>query len=301
MKPIVNILLVVASAVFVAPAAAALNILACEPEWAALATEIAGDKATVTSATTALQDVHRIEARPSLIARARSADLVICTGSELEIGWLPLLITQSGNARIRPGSPGYLEASLLVPKLDIPKVVDRSMGDIHPGGNPHIHTDARNYIKVAEVLTERLVRLDAANAATYQARHKAFAERWQAAIARWEQQAAPLKGVRVVVYHKDSTYLLNWLGMKEAASLEPKPGIPPTPGHLAELLKQMERDPAKMIIYSAYNDPKAAEFLSSRSKIPAVMLPYTVGGSDKAKDLYGLFDDTIARLLTGMK
>ncbi|MCX7151021.1 MAG: zinc ABC transporter substrate-binding protein [Proteobacteria bacterium] len=301
MKPIVNILLVVASAVFVAPAVAALNILACEPEWAALATEIAGDKATVSSATTALQDVHRIEARPSLIARARSADLVICTGSELEIGWLPLLTTQSGNARIQPGSPGYLEASQLVAKLDIPKVVDRSMGDIHPGGNPHVHGDPRNYIKVAEALTERLARLDAANAATYQARHKAFVERWQAAIARWEQQAAPLKGVRVVVYHKDSTYLLNWLGMKEAASLEPKPGIPPTPGHLAELLKQMEREPAKMIIYSAYNDPKAAEFLSSRSKIPAVMLPYTVGGSDKAKDLFGLFDDTIARLLAGMK
>ena len=224
MKPIVKKLLTVAFATFamsVGPAAAALNILACEPEWAALAAEIAGDKATVSSATTALQDVHRIEARPSLIARARSADLVICTGSELEIGWLPLLITQSGNARIRPGSPGYLEASLLVPKLDIPKVVDRSMGDIHPGGNPHVHTDPRNFIKVAEALTERLVQIDPANAATFRARHKAFVERWQAAIARWEQQAAPLKGVRVVVYHKDSTYLLNWLGMKEAASLEP--------------------------------------------------------------------------------
>ncbi len=301
MKPTLKVFLAVVFAAFAAPAAAALNILACEPEWAALATEIAGDKATVTSATTALQDVHRIEARPSLIARARSADLVICTGSELEIGWLPLLITQSGNARIQPGSPGYLEASQLVAKLDIPKSVDRSMGDIHSGGNPHVHGDPRNYIKVAEALTERLVRIDAANAATYRARHKAFAERWQAAIVRWEQQAAPLKGVRVVVYHKDSTYLLNWLGMKEAASLEPKPGIPPTPGHLAELLNQMQREPARLIIYSAYNDPKAAEFLSSRSKIPAVMLPYTVGGSDKAKDLYGLFDDTIARLLTGLK
>lgn len=301
MEPILKIALLALFSMSAAPAAAALNIFACEPEWAALATEIAGDKATVSSATTALQDVHRIEARPSLIARARSADLVICTGSELEIGWLPLLITQSGNAKIQPGSPGYLEASQLVAKLDIPKVVDRSMGDIHPGGNPHIHTDPRNFIKVAEALTERLVRIDAANAATYQARHKAFVERWQAAIVRWEQQAAPLKGVRVVVYHKDSTYLLNWLGMKEAASLEPKPGIPPTPGHLAELLNQMQREPARLIIYSAYNDPKAAEFLSSRSKIPAVMLPYTVGGSDKAKDLYGLFDDTIARLLTGMK
>lgn len=301
MKPIFKMLLAAAVAMSAIPAAAALNILACEPEWAALATELAGDKATVNSATTALQDVHRIEARPSLIARARSADLVICTGSELEIGWLPLLITQSGNARIRPGSSGYLEASQLVAKLDIPKVLDRSMGDIHPGGNPHVHTDPRNFIPVAAALTERLVRLDGGNAAAYQARHKAFVERWQAAIVRWEQLGASLKGVRVVVYHKDSTYLLNWLGMKEVASLEPKPGIPPTPGHLAELLNQMQREPARLIMYSAYNDPKAAQFLSSRSKIPTVMLPYTVGGSDKAKDLYGLFEDTIARLLAVVK
>jgi zinc/manganese transport system substrate-binding protein len=284
------------SALF-APVHAALNILACEPEWAALASEIAGDKATVNSATTALQDVHHIEARPSLIARARSADLLICSGSDLEVGWLPLLVTQSGNGKIRPGTSGYLEASQFVARLDIPRVIDRAMGDVHPGGNPHILTDPRNITKVAEALTERLSQIDAANATTYRARHKAFLDRWLPAIARWEQQAAPLKGSSVVVHHKDWTYMLAWLGMKEAASLEPKPGIPPTPGHLAELLNLMQREPAKMILYAAYNDPKAAEFLSSRSKIPAVMLPFTVGGSDRARDLFGLFDDTIARLL----
>ena len=306
MKTIVNVFwasfsLLAACALFAAPASAALNILACEPEWAALATEIAGDKATVNSATTALQDAHHIEARPSLIARARSADLLICTGSELEIGWLPLLLTQSGNDKIQPGTPGYIEASQYVARLDIPKVIDRAMGDIHPGGNPHILTDPRNITKVAAVLTERLAQIDHANAATYRARHQAFIERWQAAIVRWEQQAAPLKGVRVVVHHQDWTYLINWLGMKEAASLEPKPGIPPTPGHLAGLLSLMQREPAKLIIYAAYNDPKAAEFLSARSKIPAVMLPFTVGGNDKAKDLFGLFEDTIARLLAATK
>jgi zinc/manganese transport system substrate-binding protein len=283
------------------PAFAALNILACEPEWAALATELAGDKATVNSATTALQDAHHIEARPSLIARARSADLLVCSGSDLEAGWLPLLLTQSGNRRIQPGGPGHLEASQYVPRLDIPKVVDRAMGDVHPGGNPHIATDPRNIARVADALLERLAQIDAANAPVYRARHAAFMARWNTAIARWEQQAAPLKGVRVVVHHNDWTYLFNWLGMKEAASLEPKPGIPPSPGHLAELLKLMEREPARLIIYAAYNDPKAAEFLASRSKIPALMLPFTVGGSDKAKDLFGLFDDTIARMLTGLK
>jgi zinc/manganese transport system substrate-binding protein len=283
------------------PASAALNVFACEPEWGALAQELGGDKVSVYSATTALQDAHRIEARPSLIARIRSADLLICSGSELEIGWVPLLLTQSGNSRIQLGNPGYFEASQYVAKLEIPKVIDRSMGDIHPGGNPHVHTDPRNIAKVATALEDRLVQLDPRNADTYRSRSKSFLERWQAAIARWEQEAAPLKGVPVVVYHKDFSYFINWAGMREVASLEPKPGIPPTPSHLAELIDQMKSSPAKVIVYSPYNSPQAADFLSSRARIPAVMMPFTVGGTDKAKDLFGLFDDTIQRLLGALK
>jgi zinc/manganese transport system substrate-binding protein len=283
------------------PASAALNVFACEPEWGALAQELGGDKVSAYSATTALQDAHRIEARPSLIARIRSADLLICSGSELEIGWVPLLLTQSGNSRIQLGNPGYFEASQYVAKLEIPKVIDRSMGDIHPGGNPHVHTDPRNIAKVATALEDRLVQLDPRNADTYRSRSKSFLERWQAAIARWEQEAAPLKGVPVVVYHKDFSYFINWAGMREVASLEPKPGIPPTPSHLAELIDQMKSSPAKVIVYSPYNSPQAADFLSSRARIPAVMMPFTVGGTDKAKDLFGLFDDTIQRLLGALK
>jgi zinc/manganese transport system substrate-binding protein len=283
------------------PASAALNVFACEPEWGALAEEIGGDKVSVYSATTALQDAHRIEARPSLIARIRTADLLICSGSELEIGWIPLLLTQSGNSKIQLGSPGYFEASQYVAKLEIPKVIDRSMGDIHPGGNPHVHTDPRNIAKVAAALEDRLIQLDPGNTDTYRSRGKSFLERWQAAIARWEQQAAPLRGVPVVVYHKDFSYFINWTGMREVASLEPKPGIPPTPSHLAALIDQMKGSPAKVIVYSPYNSPQAAEFLSSRARIPAVMMPFTVGGTDKAKDLFGLFDDTIQRLLGALK
>lgn len=283
------------------PASAALNVFACEPEWGALAQELGGDKVSVYSATTALQDPHRIEARPSLIARIRSADLLICSGSELEIGWVPLLLTQSGNGKIQLGSPGYFEASQYVAKLEIPKVIDRSLGDIHPGGNPHVHTDPRNIAKVATALEDRMVQLDPAGADMYRSRGKSFLERWQAAIARWERQAAPLKGVPIVVYHKDFSYFINWTGMQEVASLEPKPGIPPTPSHLAELLDLMKRQPAKVIVYSPYNSPQAAEFLSSRAGIPAVMVPFTVGGTDKAKDLFGLFDDTIQRLLGALK
>ncbi len=301
MKSILKFAAALGLALVALPAAAALNVFACEPEWGALAQELGGDKVAVYSATTALQDAHRIEARPSLIARIRTADLLICSGSELEIGWIPLLLTQSGNSKIQLGSPGYFEASQYVAKLEIPKVIDRSMGDIHPGGNPHVHTDPRNIAKVAAALEDRLVQLDPGNADTYRSRGKSFLERWQAAIARWEREAAPLKGVPIVVYHKDFSYFINWSGMQEVASLEPKPGIPPTPSHLAELLDLMKRQPAKVIVYSPYNSPQAAEFLSSRSRIPAVMMPFTVGGTDKAKDLFGLFDDTIQRLLGALK
>jgi zinc/manganese transport system substrate-binding protein len=301
MRSLLKILAASAIALCSLPATAALSVFACEPEWASLAQELGGDEVSVYSATTALQDPHRIEARPSLIARIRSADLLICSGAELEIGWLPLLLTQSGNSKIQLGTPGYLEASQHVAKLEIPKVVDRALGDIHPGGNPHIHTDPRNISKVAAVLEERLAQLDPANAGTYHSRAKAFLDRWQAAIARWEKEAAPLKGVPIVVHHKAFSYFINWTGMREVASLEPKPGIPPTPSHLAELLDQIKSQPAKVIIYSSYNSPQAAQFLSERTKIPMVMLPFTVGGTEKAKDLFGFFDDLIGRLLGAVK
>lgn len=301
MKSIAKLGVASGLALLALPAAAALNVFACEPEWAALAQELGGDKVAVYSATTALQDAHRIEARPSLIARVRSADLLICSGSELEIGWVPLLLTQSGNSKIQLGSPGYFEASQYVARLEVPKVIDRVLGDIHPGGNPHVHTDPRNLAKVAVALEDRLVQLDPGSADVYRSRGKSFRERWQAAIARWEREAAPLKGAPVVVYHKDFSYFINWTGMREVASLEPKPGIPPTPSHLAELLDQMKKQPAKVIVYSPYNSPQAARFLSDRSGIPTVMLPFTVGGTEKAKDLFGLFDDTIQRLLGALK
>ena len=283
------------------PAHAALNIFACEPEWAALSQELGGDKVSAQSATTAFQDPHRIEARPSLIARIRGADLVICSGSELEIGWLPLLLTQSGNPKIQLGEVGNLEASQFVLKLEIPKVIDRALGDIHPGGNPHVHLDPRNVAKVAAALLERLQLLDARNADVYKARGASFQNRWAAAVRRWEQQGAGLKGVPIVVYHRDFSYFIDWMGMREAGSLEPKPGIPPTPVHLAELVERMKSNPARVIVYSPYNDPRAVEFLSRQASIPATMVPFTVGGTERAKDLFGLFDDTIARLTAALQ
>jgi zinc/manganese transport system substrate-binding protein len=284
------------------PAAfAALNIFACTPEWGSLAKELGGDKANVYVASTALQDPHRIEARPSLIARARSADLMVCNGAQLEIGWLPLVQQQSGNQKIQPGQPGYFEAASAVSLIEKPSSVDRSLGDVHPDGNPHLHLDPRNVALVAAALGERMARLDAGEAPLYRNRTKSFLDRWNEAGARWRKEGAPLKGVGVVVYHKNLSYLLNWLGMQEVGALEPKPGLPPSTAHLNELLEQLKRTPAKAVVRAAYNEPRAAEWLAERTKILAITVPYTVGGTDAAKDLFGLYDDTLARLLAVAK
>jgi zinc/manganese transport system substrate-binding protein len=278
------------------PVQAAIKVLATTPEWASLTRELGGDKVDVYAATSAFQDVHRVEAKPSLVARARNADLVVAAGAELEIGWLPILLRESGNARIQPGNPGYFEATSVLHLLEIPSAVDRSMGDIHPLGNPHTHLDPHNVALVATALTARLMAVDPPNAKTYEARGADFQARWKAAMARWEQQAAPLKDMPVVVIHRDQVYLCHWLGLKELAAIEPKPGVPPSSAYLAELVTRLSASPPKMILRNAYNDSKAVDWLSERIHVPVVLLPYSVGGTPAAKDLFGLFDDTLNRL-----
>ena len=279
------------------PARADLSVFATVPEWAALAQELGGDKVKVYAATNALQDPHHVEARPSLIARARGADLVVATGAELEVGWLPLVIQQAGNPKIRPGQPGYFEATAHVPLLGKPARLDRAEGDVHAAGDPHIQTDPRNIGRVAAQLAERMAQLDAPNAAVYRARYAQFAARWSAAIASWEKQAAPLKGASIVVQHKAFTYLEAWLGLREVAALEPKPGAEPTTAHLSSVVETLQRTPAKVVIRAAYQGSRPSDWLAERANIRAVALPFTVGGTEGAKDLFGLFDDTIARLI----
>jgi len=299
MKPSLRICTAVALAALAGPAFAAVSAFATVPEWGALLQELGGDKVKIYVATNALQDPHHVEAKPSLIARARSADLVVATGAELEIGWLPLVIQQAGNPAIQPGKPGYFEAAPYVTLLEKPTRLDRADGDVHPGGNPHIQTDPRNIARVAAPLSARLAEIDPTNAAYYRERYQAFAARWSAAIENWEKQAAPLRGAPIVVQHKAFTYMEVWLGLNELAALEPKPGVEPTTAHLSEVLAQLQRQPAKMVIRAAYQSDRASQWLAERAKINVVLLPFTVGGTDGAKDLYGLYDDTIARLLKG--
>jgi len=289
---------VLTALVLTAPAArAALNVLACEPEWMALTQELAGDLAEVSTATTALQDPHRIQARPSLLAKARRADLLVCSGAELESGWLPLLHRETGNGRIQPGQPGYFEAARFARIIERPTALDRAQGDVHASGNPHLHLDPRNIARVADGLAKRLADLDPAHAARYADRNADFQSRWTAAMTRWETQAVGLKGASVVTHHRNLSYLADWLGLKVIGELEPRPGMEPTASHLAELLETLKATPARMVLHAAYESPKASEWLARRASIPALELPYTVGGSPGAKDLFGLFDDTLNRLL----
>jgi len=302
MKTFLAWLLAVSTAACFAPhACAALSVFATVPEWGALAQELGGDAVKVYTATNALQDPHHVEAKPSLIARARGADLVVATGAELEIGWLPLVLQQAGNPKVQPGKPGYFEAAAFVTLLDKPARLDRADGDVHAAGDPHIQTDARNIARIAPQLTARMAQLDPDNAALYQSRLKTFNERFSAAIINWEKQAAPLKGVPIVVQHKAFTYLIAWVGLKEIATLEPKPGVEPTTSHLSEVLATLQRTPTKMVLRAAYQSDRASQWIAERAKINAVTLPFTVGGDEQAKDLYSLYDDTIARLLAGAK
>jgi zinc/manganese transport system substrate-binding protein len=280
---------------------AALNVFACEPEWAALTHELAGDKVSIYTATGALQDPHQVQARPSLIAKARSAQLLVCTGAELEVGWMPVVLRESSNRAIAPGAEGNFEAAKYVAMREIPGRLDRADGDVHAMGNPHIQTDARNFLPIAAALSKRLSQLDPANAAFYQQRLANFEQHWRAAIAKWEAQAAPLKGISIVAQHKGFPYLNDWLGLHEVTELEPKSGMEPSASHLAQVLDELQQHPARMVIRAAYQDERPSEWIAQRTKIKAVSLPFTVGGTPQAGDLYGLFDDTIARLLAGLQ
>ena len=283
--------------VFPALGHANLNVFACEREWAALAEEIGGAHVTSYSATTALQDPHYIQARPSLIAKVRRADLVICSGAQLEIGWLPALLQKANNRAVRPGSPGYMEASSHVIRLDATGIVDRAQGDIHPYGNPHIQTNPHNITVIAAELSRRMMQLDPSNASAYKERHRIFSTRWQQAIAAWEAKAEPLRGTRVITHHKSWVYLERWLGLEEAGNLEAIAGLPPTATHLSQLTKKFTDGGADIIIRSPYQDDKPSVWLSERTGIPAIVLPLTVGGTANVTSLFELYDDIIVRLL----
>jgi zinc/manganese transport system substrate-binding protein len=279
-----------------ATARAEVNVFACTPEWGALAEEIGGSHVNVTTATNAKQDVHHIRAKPSLLSAMRKADLVFCSGASLESGWLPILLKKAGGPDVQQNTIGWLMASDYVEKLEVMDTVDRSMGHVHPEGNPHVHLNPYNILAVADVLAERLYLIDAGNAQSYTQNLGAFKTRWQGLINGWETRAANLAGKNVVVYHNAWAYLLDWLDMDNIASLEPKPGVPPTASHLQSVLATVQAQPSIGILVAPHERSKAADWLAGKSSLPIVNLPFTVGGTPSAATLEGVFEDTIAKL-----
>ncbi|GGA85764.1 zinc ABC transporter substrate-binding protein [Neiella marina] len=280
--------------------AQALNIFACEPEWASLAKELAPD-ANIYSATTAYQDPHYVQARPSLIAKLRRADLFVCSGSELEIGWLPALQMRANNNKVRDGRPGAFYAAEQVERLDVLDKVDRSMGDVHASGNPHVHWSPVNIGLIADALAKRLVVIDPANSEQYQQRFASFSQRWQAHSDKWATQVSTLKGMPVVAYHTSYRYLFDWLGIEQVGDLEPKPGLPPTSGHLASLVSLHKQQPYQLIIYASYQDGKAADWLSSKTGTEVMQLPYSTDPEkEELIDLFALYQTVINQLVASV-
>jgi len=277
------------------PLYAGLQVFACEPEWASLANELGGEHLDVYTATINQQDPHHIQARPSLIAKARRADLLVCTGAELEIGWLPLLLRKSGNPNIQAGQVGYFIATDHVSLLDQPTALDRSLGDIHAAGNPHVHLDPVRLQEIANKLSHTLAKLDPANSSDYEKKLELFTQNWQSMIVKWTERTQHLKGKPIVVHHKNWTYLQHWLGLNQVAVLEPKPGIPPTSSHLISLILGLEQSPAQVIIYANYQDNKASDWLSEKTGIPTLELAFSPA---KDETLTHWFDQLLNQLLT---
>lgn len=280
-------------------ATAAVKVVTTTQGLAALAREVGGDKVQVESLSRGVQDPHFVDANPILAVKLRKADLLVDVGLDLEIGWLPPLVNQSRNGEIQPGGPRRLTAASTVGVLDVPTgAVSRAQGDLHPGGNPHFLTDPRRAEKVAAAIAARLSAIDPGNAAHYSQRLQDFQKRLAASEARWQGELSPVKGKKLFTRHRTLTYFLDWSGLVSAGELEPRPGVPPAPAHLAEMVAVAQREGVKAISVENYYDTKSAEVVSRHSGAKIVQIPGDVGG-EPGLDTYEKYLDTVVKRLAG--
>jgi zinc/manganese transport system substrate-binding protein len=282
------------SLTFSTPAFAGLNVVATLPWIGSAAKEIGKDKVNVVVLAKPSQDAHFLEAKPSMILAARKADILMYDGLDLEIGYLPLVIESSKNPKLMPGQPGNFDCSQFITVLEKPATVDRSMGDVHPLGNPHYHFSPSRVLRVAEGITKLLADLDKGNAGYYEANYKAFAERLREKEKQWH--AVPLQGRKYIAYHKYFEYLADEFGFRFIGYLEPKPGIPPSAGHIEGLIETMKKERPTAILVSPANGLQEAELLSAKTGVKVIVIPHDVGSMDGTGDLISFWDKIITLL-----
>jgi ABC-type Zn uptake system ZnuABC Zn-binding protein ZnuA len=275
-----------------------LNVVASTTDMAALVNEVGGDKVSVTSIARGYQDPHFVDAKPSFLLNLRRADLMVSVGLELEVGWLPPLITQSGNPKIQPAAEGYFDASRYAEILEIPTTqVSRAMGDVHPMGNPHYWLDPQNGQRVAAGLAQKLAQMDPADAAYFQQRLADFQRRLSEASKRWDARMAPYRGRKIVTYHRSWPNFVKHFGLQVADYVEPRPGIPPSPAHVVDLIGLMKRDQVKIIIVEPYFDLKTPQSVANQVGGQVVVLMPSVGGDANVPDYIKLFDHDVDLLV----
>jgi zinc/manganese transport system substrate-binding protein len=295
-------LLIAALSVAAPRAEAAINIIATTTDLAAIVTEVGGDKVTVESLARGYQDPHFVEAKPSFVLKLNRADLLVVVGRELEIGWLPPLITQSRNAKIQVGAPGYLDASLTAKILEIPTgQVTRAMGDVHPMGNPHYWLDPENGRRVALAIQNKLTELSRGDAAYFAQRYADFDRRLTEAQSRWKAAMAPYKGLKIVTYHRSWPNFADVFGLDVIGYVEPKPGIPPSPAHTLDLEQEMKRQNVKIVLVEPYFDSKTPNAIGRDTGAKVLVMPPSVGGVKQVTNYFQLFDYDINLLVSAIQ
>jgi zinc/manganese transport system substrate-binding protein len=283
-------------------AAAQVKVITTTEDLAALVREIGGNKVSVESLARGYQDPHFVEAKPSFVIKLHSADLLVVVGRELEIGWLPPLITQSRNSKVQPGGPGYLDASLTVRILDIPTgQITRAMGDVHPQGNPHYWLDPGNGRRIAKAIEGKLAQMSPGDAALFAQRYADFDRRLTEAEGRWRAALAPYKGAKIVTYHRSWPNFAEAFGLDVIGYVEPKPGIPPSPAHTLTLIQEMKRQGIKLILVEPYFDLKTPNAIARETGAKVLVMPPSVGGVKEATDYIRLFDYDVNLLASTLK
>ena len=302
MKKIIFVLTLLLAWSHAAPASAAVKVITTTEDLAALVREVGGDKVTVEALARGYQDPHFVEAKPSFILKLHSADLLVLVGRELEMAWLPPLITQSRNTKIQPGGAGYLDASLTARILDIPTgQITRAMGDVHPQGNPHYWLEPGNGRRIAQAIQQKLSSLSSADAAYFSQRYADFDRRLAEAEKRWQGMIAPYKGLKIVTYHRSWPNFAESFGLQVIGYVEPKPGIPPSPAHTLALIEEMKRQNIKIILVEPYFDLKTPNSIARDTGAQVLVMPPSVGGVKEVTNYLQLFDYDLNLLVSAIK